>query len=362
MTAGFFSPMPPARTGVADYSAALICGLRELGSVRLNESGDVNLYHIGNNPLHREIYARALREPGVVVLHDAVLQHFFLGALDAAGYVDEFVYNYGEWSRGLAEELWRRRAGSAASAEYFAHPMLRRIAERSRAVIVHNPGAAAMVRRHAPGARVVEIPLLWRQAALPSGGEVLRFRQACGVPAPAFVFGVFGFLRESKRLVSILSAFGRLREAWLMVAGDFVSPDLERSVGPLLRRERVVRLPYLPGARFWLAALACDVCVNLRFPAAGESSDITVQMMGAGKAVMVTHSPENDPFPETACVRVEAGLRERESLYEHMGLLTSFAGLARSIGANAAEYVGRVHALRRVAGLYWETLLSASSG
>jgi glycosyltransferase involved in cell wall biosynthesis len=351
--------MPPARTGVADYAAALLGGLRALGSVRVNQGGDVNLYHIGNNQLHREIYARALREPGVVVLHDAVLQHFFLGSLEKPAYIDEFVFNYGEWSRGLAGEMWRRRASSALRAEYFAHPMLRRIAERSRAVVVHNPGAAAMVRRHAPGARVVEIPLLWRQPVLPSMAEVLRFRQACGIPAAAFVFGVLGFLRESKRLTSILSAFHRLGKPWLMVAGDFISSDLERSVGPLLRRDRVLRLPYLPGARFWLAKLACDVCVNLRSPAAGETSDITVQMMGAGKAVMLTESPENAPFPQTACVRVEAGLRERQALYEHMVLLTSFAGLPREIGANAANHVRCHHALTHVAASYWDTLRAA---
>jgi hypothetical protein len=109
---------------------------------------DVALYHLGNNPLHREIYRRALAEPGVVVLHDAVLHHFFLGALDRAAYIDEFVYNYGEWHRGLArEDLWRARASSGFDRRYFDYPMLKRIAERSRAVVVHNPAAARMVRR-----------------------------------------------------------------------------------------------------------------------------------------------------------------------------------------------------------------------
>ena len=45
------------------------------------ETCDVALYHVGNNALHREIYQRALTNPGVVVLHDAVLQHLLLGML-----------------------------------------------------------------------------------------------------------------------------------------------------------------------------------------------------------------------------------------------------------------------------------------
>ena len=91
MTVGFHSPMPPCRTGVADYSAALLAALRRHGPVTVGASqADVHLYHLGNNQLHREIYRRALDTPGVVVLHDAVLHHYFLGSLERASYVEEF--------------------------------------------------------------------------------------------------------------------------------------------------------------------------------------------------------------------------------------------------------------------------------
>ena len=105
MTAGFYSPLPPARTGVADYAAALLTGLRAFGAVEVAPARcDAALYHIGNNGLHAAIYQRALEQPGVVVLHDAVLHHFLLGQLDEAAYVQEFVFNYGEWTRGPARE------------------------------------------------------------------------------------------------------------------------------------------------------------------------------------------------------------------------------------------------------------------
>jgi hypothetical protein len=141
-----------------------------------------------------------------------------------------------------------------------------------------------------------------------------------------------------------------------MVAGRFVSPDLERAAGRLLESRGVVRLPHLPAAQFLLAALACDACINLRYPAAGETSDVAVQLMGAGKTVVLTDSLENAGFPESACLRVEPGLRERESLYGHLVLLTSFPGLPREIGARAAAHIAGHHALSRVAGLYWSTL------
>src|SRR5271169_1350348 len=193
MTVGFDAPLPPVRTGVADYAAALISALRRRGTVDVNaRRADVWLYHLGNNQLHREIYQRALLHPGVVVLHDGVLQHFFLGSLKEDEYVEEFVFNYGEWHRELARELWRSRASSALSQRYYAYPMLRRIAETSHAIVVHNPAAARMVREHAPAARIVEIPLLFAPVDLPSFAEVQRYRQTLGVSAHQFVFGVFG--------------------------------------------------------------------------------------------------------------------------------------------------------------------------
>ncbi len=88
---------------------------------------DVPLYHLGNNRLHREIYGHALKTPGVAVLHDAVLHHFFLGGENEREYVAEFVYNYGHWSEDLARELWRRRSRSAADPEYFRYPMIKRV-------------------------------------------------------------------------------------------------------------------------------------------------------------------------------------------------------------------------------------------
>ena len=65
MTVGFFSPLPPARTGVADYSAALLAELRRHGRVEVApERCDAALYHMGNNGLHAGHLPAGHREPG----------------------------------------------------------------------------------------------------------------------------------------------------------------------------------------------------------------------------------------------------------------------------------------------------------
>ena len=232
-------PASGSHHGVADYSAALLDALRKHGEVEVGASdADIALYHVGNNMLHREIYRRAIQHPGVVVLHDAVLNHFFLGSLDEAAYIEEFVFNYGEWERGLAEDLWRNRARSAADPRYFDYPMLQRVVTASRAIIVHNPAAAAAVHRHNPEVCVIEIPHLFLPPQLPDGVEVLRFRDRLGLGPRTLLAGVFGHLRESKRVSSILRAMDRVWKSGadikLLVQGAFASSDLERAVAPLI--------------------------------------------------------------------------------------------------------------------------------
>ena len=366
MNVGFYAPMPPARTGVADYAAALLAQLRHHGEVRVAPARcDAALYHLGNNRLHAEIYRRAMARPGIVVLHDAVLHHFLLGQLDEAHYVEEFVYNYGEWNRGLARELWRGRAASGADSRYFAHPMLKRAAEKALAVVVHNRAAARAVREHAPQARVVEIPHLFAPPALPGEAEVLRYRQRLGFGAGTFVFGVFGFLRESKRLMIVLESFRAVRRelpaAELLVAGAFASSDLERAAAPLLEGPGIVRLPYLEEGEFWKAAMAVDGCINLRYPAAGETSGIAIRLMGIGKPVFVTEGEETAGIPEDACIRIPAGAAERDSLQRHMVLLTSISEAARAIGQRGARHIQDHHGVERSAKQYWDLLCEYSS-
>jgi hypothetical protein len=205
---------------------------------------------------------------------------------------------------------------------------------------------------------VVEIPHLFAPPSLPGDAEVIRYRQTIGVDPGVFAFGVFGYLRESKRLASVLAAFGELRaqdgNTVLLVAGEFVSPIYAQAIDT--RLTGVVRLPHLSETDFWRAAGAIDACINLRYPPAGETSGIAVRMMGIGKPVLFTEAEESARIPEGACVRIASGVSEKESLLRHMILLTSISGVASAIGKRGAAHIAANHRVTHIAKQYWNLL------
>src|SRR5436305_15189264 len=92
--------------------------------------------------------------------------------------------------------------------------MLKRIATASRAIIVHNPAAGALVHKHAPQTPIVEIPHLFEPPDLPSPEETRRFREALGIGEQTLLIGTFGHQRGTERPSVLLRAFprpGRLR-------------------------------------------------------------------------------------------------------------------------------------------------------
>jgi glycosyltransferase involved in cell wall biosynthesis len=354
----FHSPLPPAHTGVADYSAALLPELERLAQVIINPTGPtpgLDLYHIGNNGFHYAAYQQAMERPGVVVLHDAVLQHFFLGHLSREAYIDEFLYNYGEWYRPFASALWEDRNKASSDARYFEWPLLRRLAEKSLGLIVHNAAAQQAVRRHAPKARVAVIPHLFTPPPTPNAADVAALRSTWA-PAGTALIGIFGYLRETKRIPAIFHAFERARvrgaKLALLVAGEFLSRGLEQSLQTRLAQPGVIRRGFVEEDQFWLQAHAVDACVNLRVPSAGESSGIAARLMGIGKAVFLTEGPEVAHFPAGSYFPVSAGRGEETELEELFLLIAQQPELARNMGRLASEHVRREQTVDRVAAAY----------
>jgi glycosyltransferase involved in cell wall biosynthesis len=369
MRVAFFSPAPPSRSGIADYSEALIAHLRHIVDVEIFSEPrrsfdasqfDVALYQIGNNPYHAFVYEMALRHPGVVVMHESNLHHLIAeltirrGDWDA--YLRECEYNGGAEALAYARRVRTLEIGP----DYDGLPMTRRLLESARAVIVHSQFMAGEIRAAGYGGPIERIP---HGAWIP---EVDRqpFRERLGLEEPALLIGIFGFLKPYKRIAESLRAFRRLARVYpevrMILAGE-PHPELmiESLVQSLGLSAQVRILGFTPTEDFVGYLAACDFVLNLRYPTVGETSGSLLRALGLGKAVLVSEVGAFGEFPDDVCLKVPVGPWEEDLIFEYLSLLVSRPDVARSLGVRARRFVECECNWAKVAGLYAGFLRSA---
>jgi glycosyltransferase involved in cell wall biosynthesis len=369
MRVAYLSPLPPARSGIADYSAELLPALAVRCEIELVTADaaaqeaavvlglpatpasefparfaagryDAAVYQIGNDGrFHGWIYDLALRHPGVAVLHEVVLHHLVrhrtLGAGRPAEYVEALRYAYG--ARG--EIAGRRAIETGVPVDPFALPLFEQIVDRSRAAIVHNAYCRDRILRSRAAATVAVVPHHLSLAA-PGGTDLdpAGARAALGIAGEDVVIASFGFLTPAKRIDVLLLAFRELRaavpNARLALVGE-IEPRYDAEALPGARGPGVswVGRADLGGFLRWMAA--CDVAVNLRWPTGGETSGTFVRLLGMGKAVVASRVGAFAETPPGCCALVDVGGDEVAVLAGLLRALAERPELRRAMGENA---------------------------
>ena len=124
---------------------------------------------------------------------------------------------------------------------------------------------------------------------------------------------------------------------------------------------QIHRLGHLSERDLLLAASATDCCLNLRYPAAGETSGIATRLMGMGKPVIMTAGPENEALPAAGCLRVAQGIAESRELFDCMALVTEFPQTAKDIGREGRRHILAHHSPEAVARQYRQVLSESAA-
>ncbi|HEV7785664.1 MAG TPA: glycosyltransferase, partial [Thermoanaerobaculia bacterium] len=341
MKLDYVSPLPPVRSGIADYSVDLLPALAALADVRLirlpelpvspeierawplapaeetGAGGRLPLYQMGNNRYHQGVRDLAMRIPGVLTLHDVVLHHLLqditLGRHDPEGFPDykaALTRDHG-WI-GEAAAL-AKRWNAWGEAPLFALPAHRTLLRRQRGVLVHSRWAAECLTDEEVGVPVRAIPMgvPLPPAADEAAGRALRRR--FGLPEEGPVIGSFGFQTPIKRTLSAVRALAApgLERVHLVIAGQ-ASPamDLEGEARRAGVADRVHVLGFLPFEDFEASIAAVDLCLNLRYPTAGETSASLLRVLAAGRPAIVSDYAQFAELPAEVALRVPLGDEE----------------------------------------------------
>ena len=366
MRVAYHSPLPPSRSGIADYSALLLPALRERVEVVIARPGkrppraDVALYHVGNDPDAHGWIADALRKrPGVVVLHDYVLHHLIsgitIGRGDGRGYLDAMERELGVAGRLLGLGVLDNLLPLLWETQPERFPLSATILDDARGLIVHSDYVAHRVRAAGYEGRLWRVP----HPAWPLD-HVEPEPGIAGEP----LIGCFGFLNMNKRIPQLLQAFAafrrqRPRARLLLVGAAGERFDLKRRLERLGLTEGVERLDYVPEDRMWSLMAACDVLVNLRFPTMGETSGSAIRGLSLGRPLVVSDVGWFAELPDDAVLKVPVDELEVPMLEAALGFAAEHGA---ALGRAARTYVEREHALPRVADAYVAALEVAAGG
>jgi glycosyltransferase involved in cell wall biosynthesis len=364
MNVSYYSPLPPSRSGIADYSALLLPALRRRigvvtarpGRFRRAPKADIAVYHVGNDPeAHGWIVEALRRRPGVVVLHEIVLHHLVAGITlargDASGYLAAMECDHGLAGRLLAYGVLDNRIPPLWETRPQDFPLAGEILRLADGLIVHSHYVEESARAAGYEGRIWRIP-----------------HPAWPVPdvEPAVVdgsplIGCFGHVNESKRIPQLYAAFAQLRErrpdARLLVVGS-ATPRVADLEAP----EGVVREGYVDERRLWSLMAACDIVVSLRSPTMGETSGSVIRALSAGRPLVVSDVGWFSELPDTAAVKVSPDEREVDTLAAALDRLAGDADARRAMGEAGRALAASDHDLDHVAELYVAALEEAAGG
>ena len=362
-----FSPLPPVPSEIGNHTLTVAAALREVAEValwtpqaetphtgldlpvvrydpaavdwpRLNRA-DANIYNLGNNAtFHRAIFDVARQAPGILVLHDTRLQHFFArysetpGA-DRAFYLDAMRRCHGPQAMADAQ---RWLAGEATLDELVErYPMALAGLDPALAAVVHN-----REEQHALAAQT-RVPVVHLPLAFKAGPPLQR-----GPPNGTLRLVVFGFLGPNRRLGPILDVIAGLPDSQvrLDIYGALDDPDpIDRQIATLGLVGRVRRHGFVPVPELQAALARADLAINLRYPSMGEASASQLRIWDAALPSVVTRTGWYATLPDDAVFFVEPE-REAETLRAHLQALRQDPAQFRAAGQRGRALLEQQHA------------------
>lgn len=317
---------------------------------------DAIIYHMGNNPFHIYMYETLMKYRGIIVYHDIFLHGLIwsmtIGKGNKKRYIDEFKYCYGDRGRLVAED-----AIKSGSYPEFEYPLLKRMLDNSSGAITHSTFGKNIILEEKKDVNIVKIN---QAIAIHKDLDKVTTRKKLGIDNNSIIVATFGYVYPHKRIHKAIAAFARFNKKFpnskyfLVGERSCDCADLDRSIEKLGVKKSVIFTGFIPFERAIEHIAISDICINLRYPTAGETSSGTLRTLSMGKPVIVSNVGWFSELPESCCVKIAVDKYEEETIFESLNVLASNEKLRIKMGKNAREYILKECDPEKIAKEYYE--------
>ncbi|MEN3794781.1 glycosyltransferase [Fulvimarina sp. MAC3] len=316
----FVSPLPPERSGIADYSAELLhvlshyyqidvivdqeavsddwinqnCAVRNSDwLIAHRDNYDRVLYHFGNSSFHQYMFRLIAKIPGVVVLHD-----FFLSGI--SHYMEIHGFAPGYWTNQLYDShgysAFRDRfLETRANEVVWTYPTNLDVLRESLGIITHSFAAAKMAREW-----YGEVDEKWSVVGLLRDATTTADRSAArkkfSFEDDHVVVSTFGMVNPTKQSIRLLQAWKKSRlssdpNCFLAFVGEndagSYGRELIKEISNFEGKDRILITGWIEQSEFQNYLAATDIAVQLRCNSRGETSAAVLDCLKYGLPTIV---------------------------------------------------------------------------
>jgi glycosyltransferase involved in cell wall biosynthesis len=308
---------------------------------------DLAVYNFGNHlEYHRQIFEISRRTPGIHILHDLVLHHFFARYyLDyrraPATYVQVMERWYGEPGKAAARAS--SQAGNAQpvwlSDDVARYPLFEEALQGAYGVVAHSEFLTEEIRRVFKGP-VATLPLAY-DPVVPAR---MRSRKSLGIGDDRLLVVTVGNVNRNKRIDKTIAALAGhpdlAARVQYVVIGDG-DPEYRAELAGAVRAAHLTHTVQFAGrlSDDDLAAYLshADICVNLRYPAFEGASASLIEQLLYGRPVIVTDTGCYRELPDD-CVWKVRPEQETGDLVAGLRRLIKDEALRRRLGETGKQY------------------------
>ena len=333
-----------------------IYGIKELDS--RHDDYEQILYQIGNNSsFHTGVYNYLKKYPGIVEIHDFILQPFFYHSyfLKKQYHIFREAMEQGYGEEGL--DYFRNLKDGNTQNKNFRFPMSHSVSRVAKKTILHNHWSSEQMGDR-EDVFLVPLPCYDRFDVDPAAVESIKenFLKKFNIQGGEAVIGCFGFINENKRPDKIISAIEKLIKKNLKLKLVFFGESNVVGMNDIIRQKNLEDTVHITGYvaydEYAVGLELCDIVVNLRYPSMGEASGTLCEAFKYGKPVLVSDVSQYTEYPDEVCWKVPVGRYEVDVMEKMLEYLIVHEDVRNALGNNAKAYADTVLSPERIAKLY----------